>query len=243
MNLSEVYPSPADLVESEMSVLSYLKDHPYIKELQPNFALHAAQYLERNRLDKLRFEFFSYVDVSHASVRRSGAQAGSRASPNMRLIIATRIERLPKNEFGNVTYCFAICRARGGGRYTILRKFHFDVTCAGTRLQEQPRFHVQYCGEMIPQMTQMGCKADQLDQMHPWLSEPRIFIPPISLALLLDMAFHEFPDAQSAKFRQDPYWRSLIRKQENLILLPFHNKCSEIIKARGETLAEAFYVG
>jgi hypothetical protein len=82
--------------------------------------------------------------------------------------------------------------------------------------------------------------------MHTWLSEPRIFFWPMSLALLIDMALHEFPDQDSAKFRSDSYWRGLVRKQEKLILRPFYEKCVEVIrdtKEENRTLADAFYVG
>jgi hypothetical protein len=99
---------------------------------------------------------------------------------------------------------------------------------------------------MVPYMTTVGCRATQLDQMHPWLSEPRIFFWPMSLALLIDMALHEFPDQDSAKFRAESYWHGLIRKHETLVLKPFYAKCIEIIedtKGENQTLADAFYIG
>jgi hypothetical protein len=97
---------------------------------------------------------------------------------------------------------------------------------------------------MVPYMTTIGCRQSQLNQMQPWLSEPRIFFWPMSLALLVDMALHEFPDQASAKFRAERSWRGLVREQEALVLRPFYVKCVEIIDARGQdrTLADAFYV-
>jgi hypothetical protein len=94
-------------------------------------------------------------------------------------------------------------------------------------------------------MSELGCRDEQLDHMHVRLSEPRIFFWPMSLALLIDMALREFPDQDSTRFREDSYWRGLIRKQETLVLRPFFEKCLAVIKnTRGEnqTLADAFYV-
>jgi hypothetical protein len=142
-----------------------------------------------------------------------------------------------------------VCRMRtrqGGQHLTVLRKFHFDVAPGGNPSQGQqvPQTHLQYCGEMSQYLGGIGCRSEQLAQMHPWLSEPRIFFWPMSLGFLIDMALHEFPDQASAKFRADSYWRSLIRKQETLILKPFYERCVEVIKntnRENQTLADAFY--
>jgi hypothetical protein len=143
----------------------------------------------------------------------------------------------------NVSYCLAVCNARSGA---VLRKFHFDVTAgAEVRRQPHPRCHIQYGGKMISEMEAMGIRRTQLDPLYPLLSEPRIFSSPISLALLLDMALHEFPDVQSAKFRAAPEWQSIIRAHEVVVLRPFFEKCLEVIDrgdANRKTLADAFYV-
>jgi hypothetical protein len=67
----------------------------------------------------------------------------------------------------------------------------------------------------------------------------------MSLALLIDMVLHEFPDERSAKFRKNPDWRGLIRKQEALVLRDFCQKCVDVIdntRGKNQTLAEEFYV-
>jgi hypothetical protein len=98
---------------------------------------------------------------------------------------------------------------------------------------------------MIPLMRNIGLTDAQLLSLHPVLSEPRIFFWPMSLTLLLDMALHEFPDAESTKFRAKTEWRHLVRESEQLVQRPFHQKCVEIITA-GENsdliLADRFYV-
>lgn len=252
MELSDFYPKAGDLIKSELDVLDHLRTDPYIKLKHSDFARHANAYFQRNQNSRSSgFEFVSYFDVFHAAMHRTQGvnrkQAKPNSDPNTRLLLAVRIE-LEKQVFRNVTYCLTVCRIRSR-RHTILRKFHFDVTVdgekSGNRIQHHPICHLQYCGEMVPKMAEMGCSSAQLDQMSPWLSEPRIFFWPMSLALLIDMALREFPDEHSKKFRSSNEWRGIVRKQEKLILQPFYQKCVDVIhdtKGNSRTLADEFYI-
>lgn len=253
MELSDFYPPPGKLIASELSVLECLRTNTYIEEKHSQVATDADIYYSRNKASRSGFTFHSYFDIFHAPMASRGAAIGNRGKPrpNVRLTISALIE-VVATAFTNVTYCLSICRIQATNpqpRLTILRKFHFDVIVRGSstsyRLQQHPRCHLQYCGEMVPYMATVGCRSTQLEQMHPWLSEPRIFFWPMSLGLLIDMALREFPDQDSAKFRSDSYWRGIIRKQEALVLHPFYEKCTEIIKdtkGANQTLADAFYV-
>ncbi len=253
MDLSDFYPSPSKLITSELSVLECLRTNPYIKEKHPQVATDADIYYPRNKSTGSGFTFHSFFDIFHAPMRSKKAAFGGRgkSKPNTRLTISALID-VSNGAFANVTYCLSVCRIQAStpqARLTILRKFHFDVAVhsalAPHQLQQHPRCHLQYCGEMVPYMETVGCRSTQLEQMHPWLSEPRIFFWPISLGLLIDMALREFPDQDSAKFRSDSYWRGIVRKQEALVLRPFYEKCVEVIKDNkglNQTLADAFYV-
>ena len=98
---------------------------------------------------------------------------------------------------------------------------------------------------MIPRMRDMGCREEQLKQMHPSLSEPRVLFWPMSLALLIDMALHEFPDPSSLKFRDSSEWRGIVRNQEALVLNPFYKKCVQITgnaPGNDRILADEFYI-
>ncbi len=246
MELSDFYPSPSELIKSELRVLNHLMNNPYITEKHSTFAQDTKKYYNINKNSPSGFEFFSYFNIYHAAMlSKSGVSA--RQKPNLQLVVAARIE-LTKGKYSNVSYCLAVCRIRAK-HPSILRKFHFDVAIASTdeqvRRQEHPTCHLQYCGEMVPHMATMGCRQTQLDQMHPWLSEPRIFFWPMSLALLVDMALHEFPDPHSVKFRASNEWRGIVRTHEALILRPFYEKCVQVITdTKGSrTLADEFYVG
>ena len=253
MELSDFYPSPRKLIASELSVLQCLRANTYIKEKHSQVATDADFYYFRNKGSCSGFTFNSYFDIFHAAIASTKTIKANRRKlkPNVRLTISALIE-VAATAFTNVTYCLSVCRIQATGpqaRLTILRKFHFDVVARGAstlyRLQQHPRCHLQYCGAMVPYMETIGCKSTQLEQMHPWLSEPRIFFRPMSLGLLIDMALREFPDQDSAKFRSDSYWRGIIREQEALLLHPFYEKCIEIIqdtKRANQTLADAFYV-
>lgn len=253
MDLSDFYPPPADLIQSELSVLEYLRANPYMKEHHPQVARSAADYYPRNLGSRSGFEFQTYLDICHAPmVRRNSQLVRGRPEPNLRITLSARID-VKKKAIADVSYCLSVCRLRSWRQtlaLTVLRKFHFDVTTGNgkgsAQLQQHPRCHLQYCGEMLPYMAALGCRESQLDQMHPWLSEPRLFYWPMSLALLIDMALHEFPDQRSARFRADNYWRGLVHDQEDLLVRPFFQKCIDVIHKGvngARTLADAFYVG
>ena len=158
--------------------------------------------------------------------RKKGAFGGFGGSrPNTRLTISSLIE-LNGKKFTNVSYCLSVCKLKSALPATpanIFRKFHFDVTVVdeGAPYRGNPTPNVTSNTAYISPLHGDGwLHQPQLDRIHPWLSEPRIFFWPMSLALLIDMALHEFPDQNSAKFRADDNWRGLVRRQEALICAP-----------------------
>jgi hypothetical protein len=247
IKLLDVYPQPSALIRSETKAAEYLADNPYIKEVHADFARHASECYQRSRNSASGFEFSSHLDIWHTQM--GGRPNSARRPANVRLVLGSLVQLRGKRDYANITHCLCVLRLRAGGQYTILRKFHFDVTAGneepGGRLQRHPRFHLQYCGELLPYMKQLGVRTTQLKQLHPSLSEPRIFFTPMSLALMLDMTLREFPDPASAKFRATGEWRGIVREHESLVLLPFFEKCVEAIKQTGptETLADQFYIG
>ena len=250
MELADFYPAPSDLIKSEEAVLEHLRNNTYITEHQPQVARDAGAYYDRNRGSRSEFDFHTHFDVWHPSMRRGKPdRRGERSGPNVRLTVSARVE-WAKKVIQNVTYCLSVCRIRprtSPVRVRVLRKFHFDVVgkAGASRSQEHPRCHLQYGGKLVPYMETIGCVTAQLEELHPWLSEPRISYWPMSLALLIDMALHEFPDQRSVKFRADSHWRGLVHHQEDLLLKPFYRKCIEVIEfgsGKNRILADVFYV-
>jgi hypothetical protein len=244
IKLLEHYPSPSKLVKTETKVLEYLMNHPYIKRDHPEFARHASASYYRSRNGR-GFEFASHLDIWHTEM--GGRRRSTDPRANLRLLLAS-VVALKGKHYRHISHCLTVLRLRSRKQFTILRKFHFDVTVGDQppagRLQRHPRFHMQYCGELIPYMKELGIRETQLDQLHPWLSEPRVFHAPMSLALMLDMSLGEFPDAESVKFRSAPEWKGIIREHETLVLRPFLERCLELIKQSGpiETVTDGFYI-
>lgn len=251
MELPDFYPHSNKLIPSELSVLKYLMTNTYITQEHSTFAQDAKRYYNRNKSYHAGFEFFSYFDVCHSGMpgNRAGRSSQMIQRRNLRLVVGALIELKNDRSYSNVSYCLAVCGIRAK-HPSILRKFHFDVTTTGgngqARRQQHPVCHLQYCGEMIPGMKDMGCREEQLKQMHSSLSEPRVFFWPMSLALLIDMALHEFPDPYSLRFRESREWRGIVRNHESLVLRPFYEKCVQITgnaPGNDRILADEFYVG
>jgi hypothetical protein len=246
MELSAFYPLPNDLIKNELSVLEYLSTNTYIARAQSRFLNDAKKYYKQYRYCRTGFQFASTLDVAHAQMPKAKKKSAKRwrEEPNLKLLVAAIIEKKSESTYGNISYVLAVCRIRSKD-LSIVRKFHFDVTGGGgsspARRQQHPMCHLQYCGGMLPLMAEIGLRQTQLQNMQMKLSEPRIFYWPMSLALLIDMALHEFPDASSTSFRATPEWQSIIRNNETLLLRPFYEKCVEVI-VKNSTLAKAFYV-
>ena len=58
MELSDFYPDPKDLIASELKILNYLRNDPFITERHSQFAQDASMYYGRNQRDDSGFEFF-----------------------------------------------------------------------------------------------------------------------------------------------------------------------------------------
>jgi hypothetical protein len=116
----------------------------------------------------------------------------------------------------------------------ILRKYHFDYTCDAPeslreRRRNHPYFHMQYCGELPGGMRQKGITEEQLRTLLPEISEPRIACAPMSIALLFELLFNEFPTKATDAIRKDGYWKKLVMANQTQILKKYHEKCLEVI--------------
>lgn len=110
----------------------------------------------------------------------------------------------------------------------ILRKFHFDyVTRRSDQRQPHPRFHLQYCGSLSP-IAHLNISNELINRLDPDVDGPRIFFRPMTLGLLMNMVFHEFPCDDTEKIRIDSAWQNLVRENEREILIPFYNKCIQL---------------
>lgn len=128
-----------------------------------------------------------------------------------------------------LSYVFCVCRDK-----SILRKYHYDYECSQGR--NKPKFHIQYGGNPLPSSEDF----DGVDLLASWLSEPRLFYTPMSLALVLDQAFLEFPDDDTEKIRKDANWKGHLVDAQNKILAPYFERCLTKMRNKERLYAECY---
>jgi hypothetical protein len=140
------------------------------------------------------------------------------------------------NILESVSYFFTITEEKDGA-HRVLRKFHFDYTCpANERRRPQPLFHLQFPGE-LPSWMEDDYKTDHLD---PKLSEPRILYFPMSLSLVLHIAFTEFRDQYTDKIIKDGGWLGLVKTDQEMLWKPYMETCLDHISKNRIILDEAY---
>jgi hypothetical protein len=92
----------------------------------------------------------------------------------------------------------------------------------------EPRFHLQYGGELPQEMEGRGITNKQVLTLLPKVRQPRIFFWPMTVGLLMNMIFYEFPTEDTNYILKEPYWQNLVRQNEREILKPFYNKCATL---------------
>jgi len=144
-------------------------------------------------------------------------------------------------DIANTSHCICIVEGTDNPN-KILRKFHFDhVTERTARQRPHPRFHMQYCGGLPPFMQNLRITKELMDPLLPNVDGPRIFFRPMTLALLMNMAFHELPCGDTDEIRNRGEWLNLVRENERVILKPFYSKCADLVGKEGVVFFEQVY--
>jgi hypothetical protein len=126
----------------------------------------------------------------------------------------------------------------------VLRKFHFDyVTGRAGQRERHPRFHLQYCGGLPLAMKNLGITDELMELLEPHVDGPRIFFTPMTLGLLMNMAFYEFPCDATEEIRKRGDWQNLVRENEKRILIPFYQKCVHFAGNEDFVFFDEVYVG
>lgn len=138
----------------------------------------------------------------------------------------------------NATYYLCIAHGHTDqSRSRVLRKFHFDYANSSVRGTRQSSvFHLQYAGKLPSHL------RDRYDDAHldSWLEEPRIFFLPMSLSLIMHMAFREFPDEYTNRLCEDGEWRSVfVQRDQQSLVVPFLEKCLSDLNVGKKLLWEA----
>ena len=133
-----------------------------------------------------------------------------------------------------LTYSFGLFKPTKQKANHLIKKFHIDFigTPSMGRPPLHPIFHLQSPGELSPTLKTHGIKDTHLE---PSLSEPRMCCAPTTLALLTDLLLREFGGANVSaltKITKESFWRSLIKKNEELVLRPYFQACSRFFDDR-----------
>lgn len=240
MKIDDCFPTPGEFLNSEFETLEYCGnkffDYEELSSLASDaYAYHSANYnefKESNRLPKSCFSFESNFNVNIDG--RDGTA-----------YIGVLIRLKDSFTFENISYYVAV-QKKEKLNARLLRKFHFDyappVKTDSTRRQPHPVFHLQYACKLSSRLQGVGFDNSHMD---PWLSEPRLYYSPMSLALLINLVLKEFQDETNLRIIQRGEWRDLIRENEKLILAPFFSICHNFFSDRHnkELLINDFYYG
>ncbi len=130
---------------------------------------------------------------------------------------------------------YSVLIARGGDASSgIARKFHFDVEAASARNQAEPKptHHFQICGKLSQQHLQEGYTEEQLEPLLPAMSKPRVPVPPMSLALILNWLFLEFGSEHSVvQALRNTFWQSIVREAERKVLKPYFEEAAQFFRS------------
>lgn len=116
---------------------------------------------------------------------------------------------------------------------TLLRRYHYDYEC---QEKDKPAFHLQYGGQPLPSHDNYEGKGE----LASWLSEPRLFYTPMSLALLLEQVFLEFPDDDTARLKEDSFWQKHVLRSQRKILQPYFERCCQKISNDERLYSECY---
>jgi len=198
---------------NELTTLRFFKDDSSLQEEFPSLATQA--YASYYQLSNVRTPFSFETEIEIRIDKKQGhAHVGVNSFYD------------DFKNFVGLSYYLAVCEVKSP-RHRLLRKYHFDYVLAETyRRQPHPIFHLQYAGKLSKRLQDLQIEHEHLDA---WLSEPRLFFTPMSLALLVNIVLKEFPNERTEKIIERSDWRKLIIDNENFLLAPYYACCHNFI--------------
>lgn len=228
--MESLLPSFKEFIALEDETLKLLHDH---LSQRKTFA-HVSGLIKQRWGAKFKptgtFQFLMYWDVPYTDME-------------CRLILGADIWKQEDGaSISNASYCIFVIEGTNEPM-KILRKFHFDyITERGDRREPHPRFHLQYCGGLPPAAETLGITDALMKPLEPDVDGPRIFFNPMTLGLLMNMAFYEFPCDDTEVIRKSGEWQNLVRENEKQVLVPFYKRCAELAGNKKFVFFEKVYV-
>lgn len=152
---------------------------------------------------------------------RLRADAGERSKPRRVDIGAIVVPTSDGKRISRTSYSLIICDRPTLPRASVIRKLHFDfesTEVSGSK-ERKPSIHMQVCGELGAPHRRAGYDDKHLRHLFPAFEKPRIPVPPISLAMMLNWLLLEFQtDPAAQPILSNPSWRSQVHKAEECVL-------------------------
>jgi hypothetical protein len=229
-----VLPDPGELIKNEIDTLKVMGDYTRLHQSQERLAADAiTQYQYYSTIGfrkagwKVGFSFGSWLEFPESSIVKKAW---------IESLITVKGED-PK-QYDMITYSFTLFGVKEKSENHVLRKFHIDYSNSPNtgRPPLSPIFHLQTPGELSGALREQGITDDHLIHLTPSLSEPRLSCPPTTLALLTDLLLREFGYDISplSKLTRETYWQHLIKKDEELVLKPYFNACSQFFNDKAD---------
>jgi hypothetical protein len=118
-----------------------------------------------------------------------------------------------------------------GNNKRVMIRYHFDHIVSE---QNGPDFHLQVGGNSEP---------EEHCWLHQSLSVPRVACPPLDLVLACELVVANFFPEKYRELKDDPEWKSIVHRSEDLFQKPYIDDCKRILDsegfARDETLLSA----
>ena len=224
MKIYDFFPSPKDIINNELNTLVFLKNDPKICETYSSLSNSASTYYDKYyRPNPQYFRFESQIPINYES-KRSGIA-----------FLGVVINASDKSTFEQLSYSLAII---DDFENKIIRKYHFDYDLPKPQdIQPHPVFHIQYGGKLSETLENIT-KSRRIDisNLDVWMSVPRIYNMPMSLALLINIVLQEFPNEFNMKLIQKNEFRDIIRQNEKLLLKEFFRSCHLFINNSSDNL-------
>lgn len=215
MSINQNHPSYERFIKNEIKTLDFIKDQSFLENSFLNLTSTAKMFSDGFRGIKpkdLKSKPLDFECELELLVEKKPRRVfiGAKATPG----------------FSHVSYMLAICESNQNNK-ELIRKFHFDYAIKVKKQADKPIYHLQYGGEESPMLSKEGISANKL---HPKISAPRLFSPPINLALILDMIFSEFESAETVKIIMKPEWTDFIKFNEDFLLRPYYARVRDFFE-------------
>lgn len=235
------YNDPSIFIKNELKTLEFLKNncasHPDLIGVHDRASKSYSIAMERQKK-------IAGLNTAQRSTVQNGINSlfsweiiqSQGKNEVLEITVGTLIEST-NEELKNITYLLMVSQDDAKTK-NVIKKFHFDFTHPSTeRSSSQPAIHLQHGGKLPP-----GYKETySIEKLQVMISEPRIFYNPMSLALVLQIAFMEFPCCDTNKILKEPEWKKLILRDQELLLKPFFLGCLNNINS-SKLLHEEIYV-